>query len=80
MSSESVIEMLKVHFPSPEFVFLEEVRNGTGYARGHIRTADAIIMGTYPSRGLYMHGVEVKISRQDWLNEFQLPPPKGGGL
>lgn len=30
-------------------------------------------MGVWPSRGIYLHGVEVKVSRQDWLKEKDQP-------
>lgn len=63
---------LRERFPSPEYAYLEEVRNSTGFART-VRTADALVMGLWPSRGLELHGIEVKVSRSDWLREKKTP-------
>src|SRR4051812_49014156 len=57
----------KRHAP-PEWAYFEEMRNGTGYARG-ARTADALAFSLWPSRGLELHGIEVKVHRSDWLRE-----------
>lgn len=35
------------------------------------RTADAIIVGNWPSVGYEIQGFEIKISRADWLNELK---------
>jgi hypothetical protein len=58
-------------FPSPEWVLLAEVRDDAGW-RGS-RSADAVAMNTWPSRGLQTHGVEIKHSRTDWLRELRDP-------
>jgi hypothetical protein len=46
------------------------VRNSTGYGD---RTCDAIAMSLWPSRGLELHGIEIKCSRGDWLHELKRP-------
>lgn len=51
---------------------LEEVRNSTGHARV-VRTADAIAIGLWPSRGMEIHGVEIKVARHDWVRELNAP-------
>lgn len=56
----------------PEWAILFEVRNTTGFSR-LIRSADAIAMSLYPSRGLELIGFEFKRSRSDWLNELRNP-------
>jgi ribosomal protein S6E (S10) len=48
---------------------MPQVRNGTGYSRGRTRTADALAMGLWPSRGLELLGFELKSDRADWLRE-----------
>lgn len=53
-------------------VVLSEVRNGTGLER-RVRTADMMIVSTWPSRGLYCEGVEVKVSRSDLQSELANP-------
>ena len=72
MNTAEVIAALAVKYPSPAWVFLPEVRNGTGYQR-QARTADALAMALWPSRGLELHGFEVKTSRTDWLRELKDP-------
>jgi hypothetical protein len=47
------------------------VRSSAGFdAR---RTADFIAMDTWPSKGLEIHGHEVKVTRSDWLRELKEP-------
>jgi hypothetical protein len=70
--SESVFELLRKRYPPPAWAFLEDVRNQTGYGR-QVRTCDALAMSLYPSRGLHLHGFEVKVSRADWFKELQAP-------
>ncbi len=70
--THEMIERLRVKFAAPEYGFLDQVRNATG-ASYSLRTADAIAMSLWPSRGLELHGFEVKISRTDWLKEKKNP-------
>jgi len=56
----------------PEWAVMWEVSNGTG-ARGGIRYADAIMMSLWPSRGLELHGVEIKVTKHDWRKEAADP-------
>ncbi len=72
MKTEELLEKLGRRYQKPTWVFLPNVRSTTGYASA-IRTADAIAMGMYPSRGLHLHGHELKISRSDWLRELKEP-------
>lgn len=55
-----------------EFVFLTQVRNATGFS-GVTRTADALAIGTWPSRGIYATGFEIKVQRGDFLKELSQP-------
>jgi hypothetical protein len=45
----------------------------SGLGLGGSRYADAIAMSLFPSRGLDVHGFEVKRSRGDWLRELKAP-------
>jgi len=63
---------LRTRFCPPAWAFLPQVRNGTGFERA-ARTADAVAMGLFPSRGLELHGFEVKAHREDWLRELKMP-------
>ena len=58
-------------FSSPAYITLEEVRDATGFD-GH-RTADAIAVSLYRSRGKAIWGFETKVSRSDWLHELKQP-------
>ena len=69
MNAAEVIRHLKEHIAPPAFCFLEQVADGTG-ARQH-RWADAVAMSVWPSRGYSIHGIEVKVSRSDWLSELK---------
>lgn len=59
-------------FAPPEWACFFEVRNATGYG-SVTRYADALAMNLYPSRGLEIHGVEIKTNRSDWLRELADP-------
>ncbi|RKQ70165.1 hypothetical protein BCL74_2105 [Oceanibaculum indicum] len=56
---------------APEYAVMWEVGEATGLMRG--RSADAVIMSLWPSRGLELHGVEIKVSRSDWKREAADP-------
>jgi len=64
--------LLHGRYRPPEWCLLGQVRNATGFM-SRTRTADAIAMNTYPSRGLAVHGFEFKVSRADWLQELKNP-------
>lgn len=71
ITSQDVIAALRMRFCSPQFAFLEQVADGTGARR--YRWADAVAMSVWPSRGYDIHGIEVKVSRYDWLSEMRDP-------
>jgi hypothetical protein len=58
-------------YPAPQYALLAQVGNGTGY--GANRWADALAMSLWPSRGLHLHGFEIKVYRNDWLRELKNP-------
>ena len=72
MDTGELLKKLAVKYPSPGYAFLAQVRNGTGYLNV-TRTADAMVMSLWPSRGLELIGFELKVSRGDWLNELKNP-------
>lgn len=73
MTSGAVIDALvKKQFTAPAHSVLREVRNGTGYSRQD-RSADALVVSLWPSRGIWFAGVEVKVDRGDWLRELKDP-------
>jgi hypothetical protein len=70
-SESTVFEALAKRFPAPAWALISQVRNSTGYSGD--RTCDAIAMSLWPSRGLELHGFEIKCSRGDWLSEMRRP-------
>lgn len=72
MTATHIINALAAKFKAPEYAFLTEVRNSVGFS-AKVRTADAMAMSLWPSRGLYMTGFEVKVSRADWKKELEQP-------
>jgi len=73
VTESELIGLLAVRYSATAWAFLPQVRNGTGWLRSTIRTADALAMSLYPSRGLHLHGFEVKVARGDWLHELKNP-------
>jgi hypothetical protein len=64
-------DQMCARFAAPEWAIFFEVANGLGFSKR--RYADAIAMSLFPSRGLDVHGLEVKVSRGDWLRELKEP-------
>lgn len=58
-------------YPSPEWAVFFEVMNTTGFQAS--RTADAVALGIWPSRGHTLVGFEFKEDRRDWLREKKNP-------
>lgn len=71
MKTPEVKSLLRARFCSPEWAIFFEVGDGTGATQR--RWADAVAMNMYPSRGLEIHGFEIKVSRSDWLRELKDP-------
>jgi hypothetical protein len=64
-----VIAALREMFDRESYAFLPGVPDATGYGKN--RTADALAMSLWPSRGLDLIGFEVKVARSDWLKELK---------
>ena len=72
-SEFAICKRLRGPFPAPAFIVLPQVRNGTGFQRKTVRTADALIVSTWPGRGLWVGGVEIKVVLHDWKREIADP-------
>lgn len=72
MSELQMYERLKALFPPNEYAMMPQVRNGTGYTKA-TRTADAVAISLWPSRGIDMIGFEFKSSRSDVMKELSSP-------
>lgn len=75
MLTHEVMAMIATRHERPEWALFEQVANGTGW-HGR-RYADAVAMNLYPSRGLVLHGFEVKVSKGDWKRELAQPEKSG---
>jgi hypothetical protein len=64
---------LAERYSGDAWAFLPQVRSSVGYAERTVRTADALAMGLWPSRGLELHGFEIKCERADWIKELNNP-------
>lgn len=73
MGAPRVLQVLRDGpFRVPAHAWLYEVRNQTGYNRQE-RYADALVVSLWPSRGIWIGGIEVKVSRSDWRKELDDP-------
>jgi len=66
-----LFQALRKHFPAQQYALLPQVANGTGSNAN--RHADAVALGLWPSRGIHLHGFEIKSYRGDWLRELKRP-------
>lgn len=76
MSAEQVLERLEAGpFRKPAHAWLYNVRNSTGFAPvgKRERYADALVVSCWPSNGLWVAGIEVKVTRSDWRRELADP-------
>jgi hypothetical protein len=70
-ASEPLMFAVLQSFGAPHFVTLSEVRDSTGFDSK--RSADALALGMFRSRGRLLYGFEFKVSRSDWLCELRKP-------
>lgn len=70
-NTDAVKTALRKRYAYPAWAFLEEVRDAAGYDA--TRSADGLAMSLWKSRGLELHGFEIKASRSDWLKERDSP-------
>jgi hypothetical protein len=72
VTTEVIKAAMRKTWCGPENALVWEVALATG-AVARQRYADALIMSLWPSRGLELHGVEIKVSRADWKREAANP-------
>lgn len=72
LSESQIVDLIEKKYPLPAWVVLTQLRDGTGFATKG-QSADAFAFGVWPSRGLEIHGFEVKSWRNDWLRELKRP-------
>jgi len=71
LKASDIRTAMAARWTEPEWAIMWEVNQGTGMNGG--RSADAVMMSLWPSRGLELHGVEIKVSRSDWRREAADP-------
>lgn len=73
LTAADVNACIQAHFGSggDRYAVLFEVRNGTSWRAN--RSVDAVVMGLWPSLGMELWGMEVKVSRHDWKRELDNP-------
>lgn len=71
LTSAQIRIALARHYAHPTYGIVFEVAQGTGM-RAH-RHLDAMAMGLWPSRGLVLIGIEVKVSVADFRTELRNP-------
>lgn len=78
IDSPAIYDALRLRYCAPQYALFMEVANGTG---SNIRRyCDALAMSLFPSRGLDMHGFEVKVSKRDWQRELMNPAKVEEGI
>lgn len=71
LTAGQVMDALRLRYPSAQYALLAEVGNSTGFrCRRH---ADAVAVGLWPSRGMEIVGIEIKVRRSDWQKELEQP-------
>lgn len=70
MKADDLCDRILASHPTPEWACFFEVRSSSGWNQ---RSADAIAMNLWESRGLTLRGFEIKVSRQDLKTELRSP-------
>ena len=70
MNATEVISALRIHYGAG-YRLVEQVADHTGLRAS--RWLDVMAFGLWPSRGLEIHGIEVKVSRTDFRREMERP-------
>lgn len=69
--SDRIRAAMRSKYTSDGWALLFEVPNATGFSKS--RSADAMAVSLWPSRGIDVYGFEFKASRSDWLRELKEP-------
>lgn len=75
MNAIDIERLLSIRYSSPAYAFFTQVRNQTGFSntKDGVRSADGLALSLYPSRGLNLHGFEIKVYKSDWKKELKSP-------
>ena len=71
-TAAQIFELLgERRFSKPEYLWIGQVANSTGFRA--YRFIDGVALSLWPSRGIHLHTVEIKVDRRDWLKEKATP-------
>jgi hypothetical protein len=70
MTAGDLYQLIVNRYPLPEWAVFSQVCEAGAGGR---RYMDAIACNLFPSRGLEIHGFEIKVSRADWIREKRCP-------
>ena len=81
-SASSLLDVVEsvLHSNVSEWVFLRELRVGTGFRNGSLQRLDAFALNCFPHQMMKRVCYEVKISRRDFLSELKHPLKRRLGL
>lgn len=71
VTADTLRALLRRKYPADQYAMLYEVRDAAGH--GASNSADVLMVGLWPSRGCMLEGMEIKVSRSDWLRELKRP-------
>jgi hypothetical protein len=71
VTETDITNAIETKFGFPYYISFPQFRNNTGYNSSRI--ADCLSLALYDSKEFVIQGFEVKVSRQDWLNELKYP-------
>ena len=80
ITSTDIISGLKVRYKQPIWVTFPEMRCGTGYGKRSEQRIDLWAINTQPHQGCPRLAFEIKVDRQDFLNELKDPLKRRGAL
>ena len=69
-----------LHSNASEWMFLRELRAGTGRGKHSLQRLDAFALNCYPHRGMKRICYEIKMSRADFRNELKNPLKRRIGM
>lgn len=74
MTAQDLLALLRRKYAAPAYIFLEEVGKTVGFS-GTASWIDAMVVSQWPSNpeGLIRIGIEIKVSRGDFLSEIRDP-------
>ncbi len=84
MNSRDIISLLRKHYSGEGWIFLEELRLGTGWSNVANPTVEQRIdgwaMNTWVSKKLIRLAFEIKITHADFLREIKNPTKRVGAM